>query len=151
MHNRARARRRPRRQTLCHLLRGIFNVSVGLDALAGKFTRRGITASVYGHGDVAAVANAAISDYRGGRSIVLIGHSLGAGAAVDVAVTLLISLDPVGSASVPSNVHRAVNFYVSGTELAGATNVNVSSIPGMNHMAIQSMDAMHQAIFGDVK
>jgi pimeloyl-ACP methyl ester carboxylesterase len=147
-----------RSRTHVYLLRGIFNVSVGLDALAGKLTRRGIAASVYGHGDVASVADAAIRDYRGGtRSIVLIGHSLGAGAAVEVAqrlqqarvpVTLLISLDPVGNASVPHNVHRAVNFYVSGTQLAGATNVNVSGIPGMDHMAVQSMETMHQRILG---
>jgi thioesterase domain-containing protein len=85
---------------------------------------------------------------------------LGAGAAVEVAqrlqqarvpVTLLISLDPVGSASVPRNVHRAVNFHVSGTQLAGATNVNVSGIPGMDHMAVQSMEAMHQRILGYVR
>ena len=150
-----------RSRTHVYLLRGIFNVSVGLDALAAKLARRGTAASVYGHTDAAAVANAAIRDYRSGtRSIVLIGHSLGAGAAVDVAqrlqqaglpVTLLISLDPVGNASVPRNVHRAVNFYVSGSQLAGATNVNVSGIPGMDHMAVQSMETMHQRILGYVR
>jgi len=150
-----------RARTHVYLLRGIFNVSVGLDALAGKLARRGIAASVYSHGDVAAVVNAALRDYRGGtRSIVLIGHSLGAGAAVDVAqhlqragvpVRLLISLDPVGSGSVPRNVHRAVNFYDLGTQLAGATNVNVSGMPGMNHMAIQSMETMHQRILAFVR
>ena len=46
----------------------------------------------------------------------------------------------------PSNVHRAVNFYVSGAQLAGANNVNVSGIPGMNHMAVQSTETMHQRI-----
>src|SRR5258708_33275352 len=88
-----------------YLMRGIFNVSVGLDALAGKLSRRGIAASVYGNDDDAAVAAEAIQAYRSGqvRSIALIGHSLGAGALVSVAPRLnaaavpaarLVSLDP---------------------------------------------------------
>ena len=93
-------------RTHVYLMRGIFNVSVGLDALAGKFTRMGIAASVYGHADEGSVAAEAIRDYKSGRvqTVILIGHSLGAGAVVAVAhklneahvpVALLIALDPV--------------------------------------------------------
>src|SRR3954469_11700510 len=98
--------------TQVYLLRGIFNVSVGLDALGAKLARRGIPSAVYGHGDAPTVAAQAIRDYRAGRvrSIVLVGHSLGAGGAVMVAselndasvpVSLLISLDPVAALAVP--------------------------------------------------
>src|SRR5712692_9246749 len=134
-----------RSETHAYLLRGIFNVSVGLDALASKLAKRGIAASVYGHLEAASVANQAIQDYRSGkaRSIVLIGHSLGAGAAVSVAsgleaagvpVALLVLLDPKAVFAVPRNVSRAVNFYIPGSgwpAAAGAgfrgglTNVNV--------------------------
>jgi hypothetical protein len=151
-----------------YLMRGIFNVSVGLDALAGKLSRRGISASVHGNDDDAAVAAEAIQAYRSGqiRSIVLIGHSLGAGAVVSVArqlntagvsVALLVSLDPVSSGAVPPNVRRAVNYYISGSGVpVGADagfrgnlqNQDLSGVPAMDHMAIQATDAMHNRIIG---
>lgn len=160
-----------RSETHAYLLRGIFNVSVGLDDLASKLAKRGIAASVYGHLEAASVVNAAVQDYRSGRarSIVLIGHSLGAGAAVAAAsqlaeagvpVALLVLLDPKLSFAVPRNVSRAVDFYIAGSGFpagAGAgfrgslTNVNVSGVPGMSHMAIQSTDSMHQRIISYVR
>jgi hypothetical protein len=160
-----------RGRTHVYLVRGIFDVSVGLDALAGKLARMGIAASVHGHGDAASLATQAIGDYRSGRaiSIILIGHSLGAGAVMSVArglneagvpVALLISLDPVSSATVSSNVRRAVNFYVSGSGVpvdaeAGfrgdLRNVDVGGEPGMDHMAIQATEAMHARMIAYVR
>jgi pimeloyl-ACP methyl ester carboxylesterase len=160
-----------RSETHAYLLRGIFNVSVGLDVLAGKLAKRGIAASVYGPLDENSVTDAAIRDYRSGkaRSIVLIGHSLGAGAAVSVAsrlaqagvpVALLVLLDPKASFWVPRNVSRAVNFYIpqSGAAVAAGsgfrgslTNISVGGVPGMDHMTIQSLDSMHQRIIGYVR
>jgi hypothetical protein len=154
-----------------YLLRGIANVSVGLDALAGKLARLNIAASVHGHGDGAPVAAAAIRDYKSGRigSIILIGHSLGAGAVLSAArqlneagvpVALLIALDPVSSATVAPNVRRAVNFYVSGSGVpVGAgpgfhgvlKNVDVSGEPGMGHMAVQATDKMHSRMIGYIR
>ncbi|MEA3022556.1 MAG: hypothetical protein QOK01_1408, partial [Alphaproteobacteria bacterium] len=52
--------------THAYLVRGIFNVSVGLDTLAGKLARMGVATSVYGHGEAGAVASEAIRDYRSG-------------------------------------------------------------------------------------
>src|SRR5262245_66537680 len=99
-----------RAETHAYLLRGIFNVSAGLDVLASKLAR--VAASVYGPLEGPSAANQAINDYRSGkaRSIVLIGHSLGAGSAVSAAsqlaeagvpVALLILLDPKASFWVP--------------------------------------------------
>jgi thioesterase domain-containing protein len=57
------------------------------------------------------------------RSIILAGHSLGGAAAVSAArqlgasgvpVALMILLDPVGAAGVPSNVRHVVNLYAGG-------------------------------------
>jgi hypothetical protein len=151
--------------THVYLLRGIFNVSIGLDALAQKLARRGIRSAVYGHGDAPVVAAQAIQNYRSGRvrSIILVGHSLGAGGAVMVAnelaaagvpVSLLISLDPVATLAVPGNVRRTVNFYTSsGRPLAGAgplRNVNMQGVDGIDHMTIQSLDSMHRRILGEI-
>jgi hypothetical protein len=155
-------------ETHAYLMRGIFNVSVGLDVLAGKLAKRGIVASVYGPLGENSVVDAAIQDYRSGRarSIVLIGHSLGAGAVVSVAsrlaeagipVSLLVLLDPKARFWVPRNVIRAVNFYIpqtgaaveGGSEFRGSlTNINVEGVPGMNHITIQSLDSMHEKIIG---
>jgi hypothetical protein len=154
-----------------YLLRGIFNVSVGLDELAGKLQRIGISASVYGHGDGAEVASEAIADYRSGRAraIILIGHSLGAGAVVDVAheldeagvpVALLIALDPVSPISVTPNVRRAVDYYISGSGVplgsepgfrGPLANVDVGREPGMDHMAVQATAAMHARMISLVR
>jgi pimeloyl-ACP methyl ester carboxylesterase len=153
-----------------YLLRGIFNVSVGLDALAGKLARQGIAATVYGHDESSAVATLAAQQYQGGtaRSIILIGHSLGAGAAVTIArqlngsgipVALLVLLDPVSGEAVPPNVARAVNLYVSGgmgTQVGAAAgfrgslnNLDYRSA-GMDHMSIQASDSVHRQIIGYV-
>ena len=157
-------------RTHVYLLRGIADVSVGLDVLAAKLAGRGIAASVHSHGDAALVAGKAIGDYKSGRlgSIILIGHSLGAGAILSTArqlddagvpVMLLIALDPVWSGTVSPNVKRAVNFYVSGSGVALGTapafranlrNVDVSG-PGMNHMAVQATNQMHNRIIGLVR
>jgi hypothetical protein len=153
-----------------YLLRGIFNVSVGLDALAGKLAHKGVAATVYGHDEASTVATLAAQQYNSGtaRPIILIGHSLGAGAAVAVAqqlngsgipVGLLVLLDPVSSEAVPPNVGRAVNLYVSGgqgTQVGAApgfrgslNNLDYKSA-GMDHMSIQAADSIHRQIIGYV-
>jgi pimeloyl-ACP methyl ester carboxylesterase len=148
--------------TKAYLLRGIFNVSVGLDDLALRLNRMGIATTVAGHGESGAVAAEAIRDYRSGkvRTVILIGHSLGGSAVLSMAdelnkasvpIALLIALDAGSSGPVAPNVRRAVNFYVGGAQLAPAPgfrgslqNINVGNIPGMTHMALQSMPLMHQ-------
>jgi len=62
-----------------YLFRGVFNVSVGLDALAAKLVRLGVAASVYGYGEYGSVASDVVRDYKSGkvRTIILIGHSFG--------------------------------------------------------------------------
>jgi hypothetical protein len=154
-----------------YLLRGIFNVSVGLDALAGKLARQGVAATVYGHDESSTVATLAAQQYQGGtaRPIILIGHSLGAGAAVAIArqlnssgipVALLVLLDPVSSEAVPPNVARAVNLYVSGGQgtqvgaapgFRGSLNHMDFRNAGMDHMSIQASDSVHRQIIGYVR
>ena len=154
-----------------YLLRGIFNVSVGLDALAAKLGRIGIAASVYGNDDAGQVAALAAQEYHDGnaRPIILIGHSLGAGAVVDVArqlnasgipVALLITLDPVGTGPVPANVARAINLYVSGGQgvpvradsgfRGDLSNADLRG-EGLDHMTIQSAESMHRRLIAYVR
>jgi pimeloyl-ACP methyl ester carboxylesterase len=153
--------------THVYLVRGVFNVSAGLDELAAKLNKRGLPATVYGPMSAGSVASDAIADYKAGkvRNIVLVGHSLGGGTVFSVAeslrdakipVALMIVLDASGGPA-PANVRRVVNYYVGGgTVTAGPgfrgslQNVDVSKIPGMDHMAVQSMSSMHQKMIGNI-
>jgi pimeloyl-ACP methyl ester carboxylesterase len=153
--------------THVYLVRGVFNVSVGLDELAAKLNKRGVPATVYGPMSAGSVASDAISGYKSGkvRNIVLIGHSLGGGTVFSVAeslkdakipVALMIVLDAAGGPA-PASVRRVVNYYVGGgTVTAGpgfrgsVQNIDVSKTPGMDHMAIQSTNSMHQKMIGNI-
>jgi pimeloyl-ACP methyl ester carboxylesterase len=153
--------------THVYLVRGVFNVSVGLDELAAKFNKRGVPATVYGPMSPGSVASDAIAAYKSGkvRNIVLIGHSLGGGTVFSVAeslrdekipVALMIVLDASGGPA-PANVRRVVNYYVGGGKVTAGPgfhgslqNIDVSNIPGMDHMAIQSTSVMHQKMMGNV-
>lgn len=83
--------------------------------------QRGIPTTVRNYGDWPALAQEAIQQYKDGRlrSIMIVGHSLGGGAAVEMAadlgqagvpVQLVVTLNPVGGSQVSSNVRRSVNF-----------------------------------------
>jgi pimeloyl-ACP methyl ester carboxylesterase len=158
--------------THVYLIRGIANVSVGLDAIGARLAQRGIAASVYSDEAVGAVAAEAARAYAAGvHSIILVGHSLGGGAAVSAArqlgasgvpVTLMILLDPVGAAGVPSNVRRAINLYVGvgGGLAVGAeagfggslNNLDLSNDPAHpDHMTIQSSPAMQDRIIAYIR
>jgi pimeloyl-ACP methyl ester carboxylesterase len=153
--------------THVYLMRGILNVSVGLDELAAKLNKRGVPATVYGPMSPGSVASDAIAAYKSGKvkTIVLIGHSLGGGAVFSAAeslkdanipVALMIVLDASGGPA-PANVRRVVNYYVSGGMVTAGPgfhgslqNIDVSKIPGMDHMAIQWMSSMHQKMIGNI-
>ena len=120
------------------LIRGLaggrpFYFSGGMDALAHTLKAEGISASVHDqgsllrpYGEVDAIADAAMAAIRKGARPVLIGHSMGADAALKVAVKLsaegiavplVVCFDPTsfrllfGPPPVPANVARVLCFY----------------------------------------
>jgi thioesterase superfamily protein len=108
-----------------YLLRGLTNVlSPGIDQLADELQKRNIDVTIANHAFSDSLASEAIEGCKSGRigSIVLVGHSLGASAAVSVAeqlqkaglhVALIITIDPVVKTVAPGNVHLLRNFYLS--------------------------------------
>jgi hypothetical protein len=90
-----------------YLLRGFMNVfSLGMDQLAAELRQRGVEAVVGNHSLSDAYASEAAADCKAGRinSIAIVGHSLGAGAGVEMAdqlgqagvgVGLVVTVDPV--------------------------------------------------------
>ena len=105
-----------------------FGYSLGLDVLRDKLRALGVDATTHvegvfvPHTNVAGLTRQAAAAARGGNKLLLLGHSMGADAAVKIAcrladenlpVDLLIGLDPTKFAcpDVPANVKRALCFY----------------------------------------
>ncbi len=110
-----------------YVLLGLGNNSPGLGEFGIRMAQRGILTTIRNYGDWPALAQEAIQQYNSGRLrlIMIVGHSLGGGAAVDMAaelgragvpVRLVVTLDPVGGSQVSSNVRRSVNFRPTGGE-----------------------------------
>jgi len=114
-----------------YLFRGLIGlIDWGMDELAARITRSGVSANIGSHLMWSSVANQAISEYRRDpKPITVVGHSIGGDAAVEFAealeaahvpVSLLITYDPTRAAhSVPANVQRYINLYQSSNVLGG--------------------------------
>src|ERR1700730_7481387 len=139
-----------------YLLRGLTNVlSPGIDQLADDLRSRNMDVTIANHAFSESLANEAIQECNSGRvsSIVLVGHSLGAGAAVSMAdqlqqtclrVALIVTFDPVVKTVVPNNVHLLKNFYLSS---GVGTTVERG---GKFHGALQNVDMGRDAELGHV-
>jgi hypothetical protein len=162
----AKAKSRTARNTGTHvyLLRGFMDIfSTGMDDLGDKLNRRGIRASVHGHAEYPSLAEAITDRYRQGirENVVIIGHSLGANAAFQMAeqlgkipVPLIIAYDPTAPMTVSGNVGRVVNFYSStngwgtavgrGTGFRGTlSNVDLSRRGEVGHTDIDKSPSLH--------
>lgn len=108
-----------------YLLRGLANVfSLGMDKMSSHFKKRGFTTYVYNHSYWQGLADDIIERERKGRvsyPIIIIGHSLGAGAAPKMAtmlgrrnipVTYVVMLDPVETSLIGRNVDEVINYYL---------------------------------------
>jgi len=156
------ARKPPQVQELpkVYLLRGFLNVfSLGMDDLATKLQANGIFAMVTNHADADLITSRIVTDYNAGdRSpIVLVGHSLGADAIVDVAdalgrynipVTLMVLFDGTEPHQIPANVLSAINYTKHFTiapapgSRGTATNVDFSTDASIDHLSIDTAPAL---------
>ena len=94
-----------------YLLRGLMNIfSLGMDSLAEELGKRGVHSTVSNHSEWQSLADQAASNYKAGKEdpIILIGHSLGADAVMQMAaylnrknipVALVVPFDGTGSFS----------------------------------------------------
>jgi thioesterase domain-containing protein len=114
-----------------YLFRGLIGmIDWGMDQLAKRIERGGVTATIDSHLTWRAAAENAIAEYRRSpEPITAIGHSIGGDSAVEFAeklaaahvpVALLITYDPTRmSHRVPANVERYINLYQSSNILGG--------------------------------
>jgi pimeloyl-ACP methyl ester carboxylesterase len=156
-----------------YLLKGLADIfSSGMDFLQAKLQARGIAGEVRSHADWEKLAQSAAEKWRSGAHgpIIIIGHSLGADAAIlmasrlgeaGVPVALLVTFSPVDSGPADANVARAVNFFQSnsawhgqitrGNGFHGALeNVDLANAPGITHFNIEKADNLHAATIAKV-
>jgi hypothetical protein len=139
-----------------YLMRGLLNIfSLGMDQLAAQIARYGIDASVYNHSVEETVVGTITQKYRAGDHgpYILVGHSLGADAVMQMAqqlnaqgvpVALLVPFDGTVSYTASANVSCVVNLtqrkyaYVqAGAGFHGKlSNVDVSSDTTIDHVTI---------------
>lgn len=139
------ARARDQDATQVYLVRGFMGIfSTGLDDLEASLDARGVKAETYGHLSGPAIRDDIVRarKTRPDLPVVLVGHSFGGNAVLQVAallaqdgirVALVITVDPTRDGPISSNVGRYINYYLSanaiGSELdadgKGARVVNI--------------------------
>jgi hypothetical protein len=152
-------------QVEVHLLRGLADIfSLGMDKLADKLNRQGYSASVNSNRHWHSVVRQASNKYAHGQKeiVVLVGHSLGADATLQVAnaldrlnipVELIVTFDATHPHQAPKNVLHFVNFYQNngvGKRIAPGpgfhgelTNLDLTADTGLRHVTIDKSDRLH--------
>jgi hypothetical protein len=153
-----------------YLFRGLADVfSTGMDVLTDELNKRGVYATSHSHTEWKALADQAAASYKAGKEgpIILIGHSLGADAVMEMAdylgdrsvpVALVMPFDGTQSFAAPGNVGRVINFtqrdYAYMRKGAGfrgtLVNVDVSSDPDIGHLNIDKSPRLHARAISEV-
>jgi hypothetical protein len=153
-----------------YLLRGLMNIfSLGMDTLGDQLNRHGVYATVHGYGEWQALADRAAADFKAGKEgpIILVGHSLGADAVMQMAaylgrkgipVALVVPFDGTQSFAASDNVARVLNltqrdyaYMRRGPGFHGTlANVDVSSDPSIDHINIDKSPRLHARVVSEV-
>jgi hypothetical protein len=156
--------------THVYLLRGLLNVfSLGMDSLANELHSAGISATVANHTSWRGIADEIAANYRGGQRgpIVLVGHSLGADAVMDmgeylgqlgIPVSLIVPFDGRNSHAASANVARVLNFYQNadvkitrGRGFHGELNNYYAADPNITHLNIDKNPRFHAMVINKVR
>jgi hypothetical protein len=155
-----------------YLVRGLINIfSLGLDSVAERLRNQGINATVHNHIEWLGLTENAIDECKSGSAsqIILVGHSLGATAVIDMAdrmsqagveASLVVSMDPVTRPTATGTMRKLINYYISngvgqpvdrGPGFRGMLqNVDLKDNPEGGHIFLTNSTAMQQKIYGDV-
>lgn len=156
-----------------YLIRGLFGVfSTGMDQMAAQLKAQGYhNVSLWSWTDVDVIAGDIIQGHQAGDDahVVLIGHSLGSNAVVQIAdrlapqaiaVDLAVTFDITEGLRVPLNVERFINFYQNNgfgrpaLEPAGFTgefsNINLSNQTQLDHGNIDNAPQLQQFVYQQI-
>lgn len=127
--------------TQIYFIRGFLGIfSTGFDSMARDLAKARIGARVYGHLDGSAVRASIVRQFSQSKKrkpVILVGHSFGGNAALQVAaqlkkdnipVALVITVDPTRSGPLAANVKNYVNYYFPANGL-GAQIKPASGVP----------------------
>jgi hypothetical protein len=155
-----------------YLLRGLANVfSRGMDTMGAKMVRRGLDARVYNHAAWRELADNIVARKKlkeVSYPIVIMGHSLGANASMQMAkylgdrgvkVSYVVGFDPTVTTSVGKNVDRVINFYLPNDSNSNIVrkapgfrgtmkNINVRGVRGVTHTTIEKDAKFHADVIG---
>ena len=155
--------------THIYLLKGFANIfSTGLDTLANKLVARGYNAEVHSYISIGQLADEAARRQKANKdAIIIVGHSLGADAAVSMAekmqkkgakVLLLVTFGPDDQFEAPSNVAHVLNFYLGeekikkGPRFRGTiNNVNLNGSDGINHFNVEKIKRLHTKVIAKIQ
>jgi pimeloyl-ACP methyl ester carboxylesterase len=154
------------------LMRGLANVfSLGMDELGEKLKVHGYKPTVANWRSASAEADTIARNYAQGQTspVILVGHSLGAGAVFDIAESLrrknipvayMVTYDLTAARAVPANVKEYINFYQrngfgqKASRPAGykgtMMNVDVSDRKDVTHGNMDQAPRVHEIIVGKV-
>lgn len=157
-------------QPRVYLLRGLANIfSLGMDDLAAKMQARGIDATVHSYVDLDTLTRYAIEQATVGKRrptpVIIIGHSLGADAAVTmgnrvsdagVPVPLVVTFDPVTPMTASPKIGKVVNYYQaggSGKPVAGrqVENIDLTGAGALSHFNIEKAPELHNKVMGMIQ
>ncbi|WP_371348367.1 hypothetical protein [Ancylobacter sp. IITR112] len=157
-------------QPRVYLLRGLANIfSLGMDDLAAKLRARGIEASVHSYVDLDTLTRYAIEQASTGKRrpspVIIIGHSLGADAAVTmgnrvsaagVPVPLVVTFDPVTAMTASPKIGKVVNYYQaggSGKPVSGprVENIDLTGSGALSHFNIDKAAELHNKVIGMIQ
>ncbi len=158
-----------------YLMRGFLNVfSLGMDSLAAELRRAGISATVASYAGWQDVAREIAANYKAGQRgpIVLVGHSFGADAVMDmgqylgemgVPVALIVPFDETYPHAASANVARVLNIYKSADAKitrgpgfhgeitnyfvpdANVSHTNIDDVPRLHSMVINRIRGTHSS------
>lgn len=157
-------------QPRVYLLRGLANIfSLGMDDLAAKLRARGIEASVHSYVDLETLTRYAVEQASMGKRrpspVIIIGHSLGADAAVTmgnrvtaagVPVPLVVTFDPVTAMTASPKIGKVVNYYQaggSGKAVSGKSveNIDLTGSGALSHFNIDKAAELHNKVIGMIQ
>ncbi|MBI1201035.1 MAG: hypothetical protein GC182_00855 [Rhodopseudomonas sp.] len=155
--------------THIYLLKGLANVfSTGLDTLSDELAKRGYRPEVHNHIEYEELADKAAKAQKADKgAIIIIGHSLGADAAVSMAellktkgakVALLVTFGPDDGRVAPTNVAHILNFnfgehnITKGPGFRGTIkNVNLIGHDGINHFNVEKIERLHATVIAEIQ
>jgi hypothetical protein len=156
--------------TQVYLVRGFLNVfSLGMDSLAVELRTAGISATVGSYAVWQDMAREIAANYKAGHRgpIVLVGHSFGADAVMDmgqylgemgVPVALIVTFDGTYPHAASANVAHVLNIYKSadakitrGSGFRGEiTNYNVPDA-NVSHANIDDVPRLHMMVINKIR